>query len=99
MVVALSTVVAKGLGSRGAHTDEQMVGVVFASTQYPPVQAETSPGPEVGVLDVTLPGHAGIVDHVNVYGLLAECLQDVSFAALSLRISLLIVLFLTLDYF
>jgi hypothetical protein len=49
-------------------------------------RAETSPGPEAGVLDVTLSGCAGIVDRGNVCGLLAKCLQDVSFAAFTLHI-------------
>jgi hypothetical protein len=39
---------------------------VFAPAQDPPVQAEASHGPEDGVLDVTLPGHAIVVDHGNV---------------------------------
>jgi hypothetical protein len=38
------------------------------------------------VLDVTLPGRTVVVDHDNVCDLLTECLQDVSFAVLVLRI-------------
>jgi hypothetical protein len=74
MVVASSAVVVKGLGSGGARNDEQLASAVFASTQDPLVQSETSPGPGAYALDVTLSGHAGIVDCGNVCGLLAKCL-------------------------
>jgi hypothetical protein len=85
-VVDSSTTVAKGSGSEGARTDEQVPNAVFVSTSDPLVRVETSPGPGAGALDVTLSGHAGIVNRGNICGLLAGCLQDVSFVALVLHI-------------
>jgi hypothetical protein len=58
----------------------------FVSMKDPSVQAETSHGPGVGALDVMLSGCTDVVDCGNVSGLLAECLQDVSFSTLVLRI-------------
>jgi hypothetical protein len=86
-VVASSAVVVKDLRRRGAHSDEHVVGVVFAYAQDPPVQVEASPGLGVGALYITLPGRAVVVDHGNICGLLTECLKNVSFAALALRIA------------
>jgi hypothetical protein len=43
---------------------------------------EVSPCPGVSALDVTLSRHSGVIDRGNVYGLLTECLQDVSFVIL-----------------
>jgi hypothetical protein len=86
MVAASYAAVTKDSGSRGAHTDEQVGGAVFASAQDPPVQVETSPGPKGGVLDVMLLEHPGVVDGGNVCGLLTECLQDVSLTVLVLCI-------------
>jgi hypothetical protein len=70
-VVVSSAVVVKDLRRRGAHSDEHVVGVVFAYAQDPPVQVEASPGLGVGALYITLPGRDVVV----------------------------VVLFLTLDYF
>jgi hypothetical protein len=86
-VAASSTTAAKGLGRGGAHGNEQVADVVFASTQDPPVQAEASHSPKVGALDITLPRHVVVIDHGNACGLLVECLQDVSFVALMLHVA------------
>jgi hypothetical protein len=86
MVVASSAAIAKGSGSGGSCTDEQVASAVFMSAWDPPVRTETSPDPRAGALDVMLLGRASIVDRGNVCGLLAGWFQDVSFAALVLRI-------------
>jgi hypothetical protein len=89
----------KGSKRRGTHTDAMMAGIVFASAQDPLTLAEVSPGTGASELDIMLSGCSGVVDHGNVCSLLTECLRDVSFAALVLHMSLLIVLFLTLICF
>jgi hypothetical protein len=98
-VIASASTGSKGLESRGTHTIEQTAGAVFISAQDPLTLAEASPGPGAGALDAALSSHYVVVDCDNVCSLLAEGLQDMSFAALVLCIALLIVLFLTLDYF
>jgi hypothetical protein len=63
-----------------------VAGAVFASAQDPSTRAEISPGPGAGTLDVMFLGCVDVANCGNVCSLLAECLQDVSFAALVLRI-------------
>jgi hypothetical protein len=70
---------------------------VSTPLQDPTARAEVSHGPVAGAIDVTLSGHVGAVDHGNVCGVLAGCLQDVHFIAL--RILTFVVLHLTLTCF
>jgi hypothetical protein len=85
MVVASVATSVKDFGSGGVRADEQLTSAGSASTQDPLVQDEASLGRGANVLDNALvPRRAGTIDHDAIYGLLTECLQDVS-SALVLR--------------
>jgi hypothetical protein len=85
-VVASIAVGTKDSGGGGVHADERLTGAGSASAQDHLVQVEACHGRRADVLDIALVSrHAGIVDHDVVYGLLSECLQDVSSDALMLH--------------
>jgi hypothetical protein len=79
MVVALSNVVAKGLGRDDVHITGP------PSSREPPTDVEATLGRKSGVLDIALVSRRrGTISHNTVCGLLDECLQDVSSAILAL---------------
>jgi hypothetical protein len=86
-MVDLADVGAKDSGRGGAHVDVQVTGVVSTSMRDPPVQAETIHTREASVCDIALvSGHTGAIDRDAVYGLLTDCLQDVSSIVFTLHL-------------
>jgi hypothetical protein len=65
---------------------EPMPASIAVPSQDPQAGMDVYQVPEVGVLDVTLSGHAVAVERGNVCGLLAGCLRDVRLATLRFRV-------------
>jgi hypothetical protein len=96
-VVALTSAGTKDLGHGGGHVDEQMTGGDLAFAQDPPVEVETAPSHNITMCDVSsVPRRTRAIDRDAVCGLFIECLQDVSFVALALR---LLVIYCLVSYF
>jgi hypothetical protein len=96
MVVASIVAGVKDFGSGGVHADEQLTYAGSTSARDPPVQVKASHDHGANVLDIVLVlRHAETIDYDVVYGLLMECLQDVSSNALVLHT--FVIWFLTLD--
>jgi hypothetical protein len=69
-----------------------------ASTRDPPVQVETSPALEAGILQVGLvSGHTRTIDRGTVCSLLIGCLKDVSPIAFMVLLLFIFVWLLTFD--
>jgi hypothetical protein len=78
-VAAPSAGAAKDLGGEDVRTTES------PSSREPPIEVEAALTRETSMLDIALAsGRGGSISHEAVCGLLTECLQDVSFAILTM---------------
>jgi hypothetical protein len=75
----------KDSGHEDIHADEQLSADGSASARDPWVEVGTAPTHEVTMCDVALVSRrTRAIDRDVVYGLLTECLQDVSFVPFAL---------------